>query len=100
MCLCMVFDSNVSKKVATRASTICHDAKQDGSIKDKKSTISATGDSLKSEEMSPYFCLLEKQYLCENCHLKHKAEHPQSVDSVKNILTWIFNEWRLMHEHA
>jgi len=46
-----------------------------------------------------FFCLLDREYLCGDCFEEHK-DHKEHTDSVKNLLTVQFNEWRSLMDHA
>ena len=46
-----------------------------------------------------FYCLMDKQYLCELCFNDHRA-HLHLTDSIKNLLANLFSEWRNLLDHA
>lgn len=50
-------------------------------------------------EIARFYCMIDKHYICEKCVEEHR-DHMVHVDSIKNHLTNLFNEWRALADHA
>mmetsp|Transcript_24948 Transcript_24948/g.38754 ORF Transcript_24948/g.38754 Transcript_24948/m.38754 type:complete len:238 (+) Transcript_24948:1905-2618(+) len=75
--------------------------KQVKNVQDRKTSASQISNSCSLHSSSPgqFFCLIDHCYLCEDCYEQHDHHH-EFTDSVKNLLTDQFNEWRALMDHA
>ena len=51
-----------------------------------------------TKELGLFYCSQDRQYLCESCIVEHR--HHSGLDSVKNHLVSIFDEWCALLSHA